>query len=64
MEIVEDEDGVHLLYFVGDGRLSWQVDAEKYMRARDYDALYEKYAKEVMITYAYRRCTTVPARVL
>ncbi len=64
VEIVEDEDGVHLLYFVGDGRLSWQVDAEKYMRARDYDALYEKYAKEVMITYSYRRCTKVPARVL
>ena len=63
-EIVEDEDGVHLLYYVGDGRLSWQVDAERYLRAKDYDALYEKYAKEVMITYSYRQCTKVPARVL
>lgn len=64
VEIVEDEDGVHLLYYVGDGRLSWQIDAEKYLRAKDYDSLYEDYAKEVMITYSYRQCSKVPARAL
>ena len=63
-EIVEDEDGVHLLFYVGNGRLSWQVDAERYMRARDYDSLYEDNAKQVMITYSYRQCAKVPARVL
>lgn len=64
VEIVEDEDGVHLLYYAGDGRLGWQVDAEQYMRARDYDSLYETYANDVAITSSRSLCAKVPARVL
>ena len=64
VEIVEDENGVHLLRYEGNSRLSWQIDAEKYLRARDYDELYESYAKDVMITLSLGQCAKVPARVL
>ncbi|MBR6763918.1 MAG: hypothetical protein IKM13_09245 [Clostridia bacterium] len=60
--ILADEDGVHILYFVGKGVYSWQNDTEKYMRAADYVESLAELEEEFPVTVSLVKCNQVRER--
>ncbi len=62
--VIKDKDGIHVLYFVGDGRETWMNLSEDYMRARDYQEAYEKVLEEINITKDKSKYTQSRERVL
>ncbi|MCI8589503.1 MAG: hypothetical protein HFE77_02165 [Clostridiales bacterium] len=50
-EIVKTSYGYHIMYFVGDGSTSWQVEAEEGLRKADYDEVYTNFKEKYTIEY-------------
>ncbi|MCI8332302.1 MAG: hypothetical protein HFE78_05715 [Clostridiales bacterium] len=50
-EIVKTSYGYHIMYFVGDGKISWQVEAEEGLRKADYDEVYTGLKEKYELNY-------------
>jgi len=48
-EIIEDENGVHIVYFVGDGNVGWMNDVIQVLKNTDYETAYEEMLESVDI---------------
>ena len=60
--ILKDKNGIHVLYFVGDGRETWLNLSEEYMRARDYQQKYEELLESITITRDKNKYTQIKER--
>ena len=49
--IVESEDGIHLIYFVGEGLVRWKAMVDEKQRSDDYEIAYANLREKHPVTY-------------
>lgn len=49
--IVESEDGIHLIYFVGEGLVRWKAMVDEKQRSDDYEIAYANLREKYTVTY-------------
>ena len=49
--VVKSTYGYHVMYFAGDGTISWQVETEEKMRGADYTEAYEALTEKYAVNY-------------
>ena len=60
VDIVKTQYGYHMMYFVGDGKITWKVNAESGLKSEEYTEYLKNLEKKYPVTYDYEKIANIP----